>query len=55
MSRASEVVLVVSPRYANDVAMGVEAAGMVPRVERLGLEALAQCRDGDVRVAVVDA
>lgn len=55
MSRASEVVLVVSPRYANDVAMGVEAAGMVPRVERLGLEALAQCRDGNVRVAVVDA
>ena len=55
MSRAAEVVLVVSPRYANDVAMGVEAAGMVPRVERLGLEALAQCRDARVRVAVVDA
>lgn len=55
MLRAAEVVLVVSPRYANDVAMGVEAAGMVPRVERLGIEALAQCRDGHVRVAVVDA
>ena len=55
MSRVAEVVLVVSPRYANDVAMGVEAAGMVPRVERLGLEALAQCRDARVRVAVVDA
>lgn len=55
MSRVAEVVLVVSPRYANDVAMGVEAAGMVPRVERLGVEALAQCRDGKVRVAVVDA
>lgn len=55
MSRVAEVVLVVSPRYANDVAMSVEAAGMVPRVERLGVEALAQCRDGTVRVAVVDA
>lgn len=55
MSRVAEVVLVVSPRYANDVAMGVEAAGMVPRVERLGPEALAQCREGKVRVAVVDA
>ena len=55
LSRAAEVVLVVSPRYANDVAMSVEAAGMVPRVERLGVEALAQCRDNKVRVAVVDA
>ena len=55
MSRAAEIVLVVSPRYASDVAMGVEAAGMIPRVERLGVEALAQCRDENVRVAVVDA
>ena len=55
VARADDVVLVVSPRYACDVAMGVEAAGMVPRVERLGAQALAQCRDGHVRVAVVDA
>lgn len=55
VSRETEVVLVVSPRYANDVAMSVEAAGMLPRVERQPAQALAQCETGAVRVAVVDA
>jgi EAL domain-containing protein (putative c-di-GMP-specific phosphodiesterase class I)/GGDEF domain-containing protein len=48
-------VLVISPRYANDVAMSVRAAGMVPRVERLATEALARCRNDGMRIVVVDA
>ena len=55
MPRRAQVVLVMSPRYANDVAMGVQATGMVPRVERLVDEAVARIRNDSVHVAVVDA
>ena len=53
--RGDEVVLVLSPRYANDVAMNVQAAGMVPRVERLAVQAVARCQAENIRIAVVDA
>ena len=55
MTHGDEIVLVLSPRYPNDVAMNVQAAGMVPRVERLVVEAVARCRDDHIRIAVVDA
>ena len=55
MLRRAEVVLVMSPRYSNDVAMGVQAAGMVARVERRADEAIARCRNDLLRVAVIDA
>lgn len=66
MSGLPEVVLVVSPRYGDDVAMGVIAAGMEPRAERTGAlpTALADPEaqilqsplpDARVRIAVVDA
>ncbi len=51
----SEVVLVVAPRYADEVAMGVVAAGMEPRVGRLPSVDLAAMLNGGVRIAVVDA
>ena len=47
--------MVLSPRYPNDVAMNVTVAGMVPRVERLAIEAVTRCQVDKVRVAVVDA
>jgi EAL domain-containing protein (putative c-di-GMP-specific phosphodiesterase class I)/GGDEF domain-containing protein len=53
--RGDEVVLVLSPRYANDVAMTVQAAGMVPRVERLAVQAVARSQADNIRIAVVDA
>lgn len=55
MTHGDEIVLVLSPRYPNDVAMNVQAAGMVPRVERLVVDAVARCRDDHIRIAVVDA
>lgn len=55
MTQRDEIVLVLSPRYPNDVAMNVQAAGMVPRVERLVVEAVARCRNDHIRIAVVDA
>ena len=51
----SEVVLVIAPRYADDVAMGVAAAGMEPRVGLLSNAVLAAGQNDDVRVAVIDA
>lgn len=47
--------MVLSPRYPNDLAMNVTAAGMFPRVERHALEAVARCRADQLRIAVVDA
>jgi EAL domain-containing protein (putative c-di-GMP-specific phosphodiesterase class I)/GGDEF domain-containing protein len=55
VTQRDEIVLVLSPRYPNDVAMNVQAAGMVPRVERLVVEAVARCRNDHIRIAVVDA
>jgi GGDEF domain-containing protein len=52
---SDEVVVVLSPRYPNDVVMNVTTAGMVPRVERLAVEALALCNDHKIRIVVVDA
>ena len=54
-SAPSEVVLVIAPRYADDVAMSVVAAGMEPRVGHLSNAILADGENGEVRVAVVDA
>jgi predicted signal transduction protein with EAL and GGDEF domain len=51
----SEVVLVIAPRYADDVAMGVVAAGMEPRIGRLSPAVLAAAPNDKVRIAVVDA
>ena len=55
LSCPSEVVLVIAPRYADDVAMGVAAAGMEPRVGQLSIAILAAGQNDDVRVAVIDA
>ncbi|MCU0890679.1 MAG: GGDEF domain-containing phosphodiesterase [Sandarakinorhabdus sp.] len=51
----AEPVLIVSPRYAADLAAMVTAAGLVPRVERLAEAAAARFAAEPVRVVVVDA
>lgn len=48
-------VLIVSPRYADEVAASVQAAGMVPRVERRH-DRIAERLDAEpIRIVVVDA
>lgn len=51
----SEPVLIVSPRYADDLAAMASAAGQVPRLERRPAEAPARFAAEPVRVVVVDA
>ena len=51
----AEPVLIVSPRYAADLADMVTAAGLVPRTERLAEVAAARFAAEPVRVVVVDA
>jgi EAL domain-containing protein (putative c-di-GMP-specific phosphodiesterase class I)/GGDEF domain-containing protein len=51
----AEPVLIVSPRYAADLADMVTAAGLLPRVERLAEAASARFSAEPVRVVVVDA
>lgn len=48
-------VLVVSPRYADDVAAAVTAAGHEPLVERRPENGVARMGDGNIRLVVVDA
>lgn len=51
----SEPVLIVSPRYADDVAAMTAAAGQLPRVERRAEAAVARFAAEPVRILVVDA
>ncbi|WP_439546776.1 EAL domain-containing protein [Sandarakinorhabdus sp.] len=51
----SEPVLIVSPRYADDLAAMATAAGQVPRLERRPDAAAARFAAEPVRVVVVDA
>lgn len=51
----AEPVLIVSPRYAADLAAMVTAAGLIPRVERLTDLAYARFAAEPVRIVVVDA
>ena len=51
----SEPVLIVSPRYADDLAVMASAAGQMPRLERRPAEAAARFAAEPVRVVVVDA
>ena len=55
MPIVAEIVLVIAPRYADDVAMGVVAAGMEPRVDQISTDVLSAGQNDGVRVAVVDA
>ena len=50
-----EPVLIVSPRYADDVAALVASAGQAPRVERRPELAAGRFAAEPVRVVVVDA
>lgn len=50
-----EPVLIVSPRYADDLSAMAEAAGLVPRVERVPQAAAARFAAEPARVLVVDA
>ena len=54
-ARPAEPVLIVSPRYADEVAAAVTAAAMVPRVERRPDNAAERFRAEPVRLVVVDA
>jgi EAL domain-containing protein (putative c-di-GMP-specific phosphodiesterase class I)/GGDEF domain-containing protein len=51
----AEPVLIVSPRYAADLADMVAATGLLPRIERLAEAAAARFSAEPVRVVVVDA
>jgi EAL domain-containing protein (putative c-di-GMP-specific phosphodiesterase class I)/GGDEF domain-containing protein len=53
--RVPEPVLVVAPRYGDEVAAMVTAAGHDPRIERLAADAAARFAREAVRLAVVDA
>jgi predicted signal transduction protein with EAL and GGDEF domain len=54
-SVASEPVLIVSPRYADEVAASVAETEMIPRIERRPERALERFEAEPVRVVVVDA
>ncbi len=54
-SAAGETVLIVSPRYADDVAIAVSAAGMVARIERRPERAAARFMTEPGRIVIVDA
>jgi predicted signal transduction protein with EAL and GGDEF domain len=54
-SVASEPVLIVSPRYADEVAASVAETEMIPRIERRPERALERYESEPVRVVVVDA
>ncbi len=50
----SESVLIISPRYADDLAVMAQAAGLVPRIERAVAAAQARFLAEPARVVVVD-
>ena len=52
---AAEPVLIVSPRYADEVAASVAETGMVPRIERRPERAAERFEAEPVRLVVVDA
>ncbi|PZN94566.1 MAG: bifunctional diguanylate cyclase/phosphodiesterase [Alphaproteobacteria bacterium] len=52
---AAQPVLIVSPRYADEVAASVTATGMVPRIERRTERAEERFADEPARLVVVDA
>lgn len=54
-SVASEPVLIVSPRYADEVAASVAETEMIPRIERRPERALERFEAEPMRVVVVDA
>ncbi len=54
-TEAAEPVLIVSPRYADEVAAGVSVTGMLPRIERRPERAAERFAAEPARLVVVDA
>ncbi|OYU14781.1 MAG: GGDEF-domain containing protein [Alphaproteobacteria bacterium PA4] len=50
-----EQILIVSPRYADDVASAVAVSGFTPIIERRGQSAISRFTDSQLKVVVVDA
>lgn len=53
--QGQEPVLIISPRYADELATMAQAANLVPRIERMAREAAARFAAEPARVVVVDA